>query len=105
MSTDFSKSTFIGVDTAAMYPSDVMPFNCEFMQCNVLDGIQFTDNTFDFVHMQLMTFTFIDNEWFEKVINEMMRVLKPGGTIEMMAITIHKSNQGSITKVLYDSCK
>ncbi|GES82915.1 S-adenosyl-L-methionine-dependent methyltransferase [Rhizophagus clarus] len=100
MSTDFPRSTFVGVDIATMYPSDVMPLNCEFMQCNVLDGIQFADNTFDFVHMRLMTFAFIDNEWFEKVINELIRVLKSGGMVEIMVINKNKSNQGPVTKQL-----
>ncbi|RIA90528.1 S-adenosyl-L-methionine-dependent methyltransferase [Glomus cerebriforme] len=103
MSTDFPRSTFMGVDITTMYPSDVMPLNCEFMQCNVLDGIQFADNTFDFVHMRLMIFAFIANEWFEKVINELMRVLKPGGMIEIMVINEYKSNQGPITKHLYNA--
>ncbi|CAB4374685.1 unnamed protein product [Rhizophagus irregularis] len=99
MSTDFPRSTFVGVDIATMYPSDVMPLNCEFMQCNVLDGIQFADNTFDFVHTRLMTFAFIDNEWFEKVINELIRVLKTGGTLEIMVIDEYKT-QGPVTAQL-----
>jgi ubiquinone/menaquinone biosynthesis C-methylase UbiE len=105
MSTDFPRSTFVGVDIATMYPSDVMPLNCEFMQGNIFDGIQFSDNTFDFVHMRLMTFAFINNEWFEKVINELIRVLKSGGTIEIMVINEYKSNQGPVTKQLCNACK
>lgn len=105
MSTDFPRSTFVGVDIATMYPSDVMPLNCEFMQCNILDGIQFADNTFDFVHMRLMIFAFIDNEWFEKVINELIRVLKAGGTIEIMVIDEYKTSQGPVTARLCNACK
>lgn len=50
---------------------------------NVLEGLPYPDNTFDFVHMRLFVFGLREIEW-PKAIKEVLRVTKPGGFIQFI---------------------
>lgn len=52
-----------------------------FKQGNVLEGLPFPDNTFDFVHMRLLLFAVPAEHW-PRVLRELLRVTRPGGWIE-----------------------
>ncbi|CAG8475987.1 18193_t:CDS:2 [Gigaspora margarita] len=50
MAAQYPSSTFLGLDKLDLFPSSDKRFpNTGFIQANVLDGIPFPDNTFDFV--------------------------------------------------------
>ncbi|CAG8570426.1 20526_t:CDS:2 [Gigaspora margarita] len=72
-SCDFVRSEFYGIDIAPMFPSMIKPRNAHFIQANILDGLPFEDNYFDFVHLE---------NWITQVIPECIRVCKPNGWIE-----------------------
>ncbi|OAD69066.1 hypothetical protein PHYBLDRAFT_150063 [Phycomyces blakesleeanus NRRL 1555(-)] len=72
-----------GIDIADIFPAIIRPKNADFKLVNVLDGLPFPDATFDFVHMRLLIVAFRINEW-DKVIDEIYRVLKPGGLIQLV---------------------
>ncbi|KAG1176646.1 hypothetical protein G6F70_003379 [Rhizopus microsporus] len=53
--------------------------NCTYYGCDIAD----TDNAFDFVHMRLFIAALREDEW-PAAINEVLRVAKPGGMIQLM---------------------
>lgn len=62
---------------------DRRPNNYVYVQGNVLDGLPFPDATFDFVHQRLLVAAIPEDRW-QGVVNELFRVTKPGGWIELL---------------------
>lgn len=56
-----------------------MGLDINFIQGNVLDGLPFKDNYFDIVYSNSMLEFFKPGEEVDKVLNEMWRILTPGG--------------------------
>ncbi|KAI9249983.1 S-adenosyl-L-methionine-dependent methyltransferase [Sporodiniella umbellata] len=83
MAVDYPEHNFKGVDLSDMFPTTIRPENAEFELVNVLGGLPFEDNTFDFVNMRFMMTAFSTSEW-PIIINEIHRVLKTGGMVELM---------------------
>ncbi|CAG8492018.1 12110_t:CDS:2 [Cetraspora pellucida] len=81
-SCDFVRSEFYGIDIAPMFPSMIKPRNAHFIQANILDGLPFDDNYFDFVHLGFLSACFSEENWTTQVIPECIRVCKPNGWIE-----------------------
>lgn len=68
--------------------------NLDFYQMNVLDAkLPFQDNQFDFVKQQLVTASFTVADW-KRVIEELVRVTKPGGFIQLVEIDYNTFNLG-----------
>jgi ubiquinone/menaquinone biosynthesis C-methylase UbiE len=49
---EYPKSTIVGVDMTGVFPRDIKPTNCQFYQCDVLQGLPFPEATFDYVFMR-----------------------------------------------------
>ncbi|CAG8676062.1 14113_t:CDS:2, partial [Dentiscutata heterogama] len=73
---------FVGLDISPLQPTQIKPKNFKFVKANVLEGLPFEDNTFDFVFQRYM-FTGCTKEKWPYLINEFVRVLKPGGFLEL----------------------
>ncbi|KAG9294860.1 hypothetical protein G9A89_008552 [Geosiphon pyriformis] len=97
---EYENATFTGIDVASVYPQDIKPPNTEFCRVNILDGLPFPDNTFDFVHCRDMMFVFTMRDWEEQVIPELIRVTKSGGWLEIMEGDIMWYNEGIITTTI-----
>ncbi|KAI9273884.1 hypothetical protein EDC94DRAFT_111997 [Helicostylum pulchrum] len=68
--------------------------NLDFYQMNVLDAkLPFQDNQFDFVKQQLVTASFTVADW-KRVMEELVRVTKPGGFIQLVEIDYNSFNLG-----------
>ena len=85
MATAFPKATFIGIDKDEFFPHDIKPKNCHFRQYTILeDGtLPFPDNSFDFIYQRDFNWALTTDMW-TRLINEYMRILKPGGWIELV---------------------
>src|ERR1051325_9432918 len=105
MAESYPKSTFTGVDFAPIFPQEKKPENAKFLQANILDGLPFLDDTFDFVHMRLLVTAFSSREWEEKVIPELARITRQGGWVEFMESDIQYYNEGPTTQRLTEACK
>ncbi|CAB4444700.1 unnamed protein product [Rhizophagus irregularis] len=97
MASEYPNAHFTGVDIARLYPLEIKPENVSFAQANVLVGLPFPDDTFDFIHMSFMLFAFTLKNW-EIAINELIRVCKPGGYVELMEKDIFWFNEGPFCK-------
>lgn len=82
----YPQSTFHGVDAYPVFPSEVKPANCHFYLANVADHLPFPDNYFDFIHQRLLLFGLTRNDW-RRTIQELLRVLKPGGWLEIIEVS------------------
>lgn len=68
------------VETGA---SGARPDNFAFIQGNMLEGLPFADNSFDFTHQRLVTVALPTNQWARQI-QELLRVTRPGGWIELV---------------------
>ncbi|CAJ0748883.1 22925_t:CDS:2 [Entrophospora sp. SA101] len=84
MSVDFPKSRFYGIDINHLFPECVKPPNSEFIQSNIQDGLPFEEEVFDFVFIRDTMLSLESKEWENVVLNEAIRVTKPGGYIEIV---------------------
>ncbi|CAG8681466.1 20920_t:CDS:2 [Dentiscutata erythropus] len=98
-STTYQKSTFTGIDISQIFPTGIKPPNLTFHTANVLKGLPFPDNHFDFVYMRNLIIAFTEDEW-NTVIGELIRVLKPGGWIELMEGNMEFEGEGACAQVL-----
>jgi len=83
MGTEYPQSKFVGIDIMPYYPSTIKPKNVTFQGINILEGLPFEDNTFDYVYMRFMMVA-LSHKDRETVIKEIIRVCKPNGWIELM---------------------
>ncbi|RIB25447.1 S-adenosyl-L-methionine-dependent methyltransferase [Gigaspora rosea] len=72
----------VGLDISPHQPTQIKPSNFTFVKANILEGLPFEDNTFDFVFQRYLVSAYSKDKW-PYVINELVRVLKPGGFLEL----------------------
>ncbi|CAG8527384.1 14241_t:CDS:2 [Funneliformis mosseae] len=104
----FPEAQFVGIDFIPTYPSEIKPPNVSFEKHDILEGIPYKDNTFDYVHMRFMMFAFTPENW-RTVIEELIRVCKPNGWIELMEedLEIHGAGQktSQLSKAIVEEMK
>ncbi|KAF0504391.1 S-adenosyl-L-methionine-dependent methyltransferase [Gigaspora margarita] len=101
MATTYPMVDIIGIDISQQPPTHIKPDNFTFIKANALKGLPFKDNTFDYVFQRNLLGAFTEQNW-SQVINELVRVLKPGGFIELMEHSM-LYNMGPATKRLCDA--
>lgn len=78
VATEYPEIDCIGIDMCDVFPKQIRPPNVRFEIANVLDGLPYPDNTFDFVSVRIMLVSLEAHQW-PMLWKEVMRVLKPGG--------------------------
>lgn len=96
MADKYRDSTFTGIDIVANFPQMIKPENTNFFTGEV-KRLPFEDNTFDFVYMRFMMFAITMDDWPE-AIDELVRVCKPDGWIEIMERDILWYNETEIVR-------
>ncbi|CAG8444067.1 7321_t:CDS:2 [Scutellospora calospora] len=92
MSSDFKTSNFIGIEMLPMFP-DQKPNNVKFiLHEDFTSCFPFKDDTFDFIHMRFCWSYFTFDQWRTIVLKEFIRLLKPGGWLEIADISIDGEN-------------
>ncbi|CAG8566107.1 2585_t:CDS:2 [Ambispora gerdemannii] len=98
MASDYKNSTFFGIDVLPIFPTE-RPFNALFKIGNILHGLKFPDGSFDFVHMSSMGLWLTQEQYETVVVPELVRLVKPGGWVEIMEPELEIYNAGpQITK-------
>ncbi|CAG8606382.1 3488_t:CDS:2 [Acaulospora colombiana] len=101
--SDFPRCHITGIDSNPdLFPYQP-PRNVKFHCAN--DYIQalstFKDNSFDYLHMRFCWSHFTRDQWRNVVLSELMRVIKPGGWLEIVDFSVDAQNKGPIaTKYL-----
>jgi len=88
MATSYPHVEIIGIDISPIQPLQVKPENFTFIQANFFERLPFADDTFDFVFQRLMVGAITKDKW-PFVINELTRVLKPGGYLEVIFLGLY----------------
>ncbi|CAG8621116.1 11486_t:CDS:2 [Dentiscutata heterogama] len=103
---DFPNSTFVGIDIQSNgFPSvNERPQNTGFLEHNLLRGIPFPDETFDYVHMSSMWMALTKQQYIN-AIHELVRVTKYNGWIEIYEPNLDLKNLGSSMKAVQDAYK
>lgn len=63
---------------------------------NILKGLSYPDNEFDYVHMRMMIYYFSPEE-LSQLLTEISRVLKPGGYYEIVDTSYTIRHAGPIS--------
>ena len=88
MATTYPNAKFTSIDISPIQPSQIKPENFTFFQANLLDGLPFPDDSFDFVFQCLLVASISKDKWLA-IINELTRILKPGGYLEVKIIGVY----------------
>lgn len=83
MAHEFPNAEVHGVDISAIFPATIKPSNCHFQLCNILDGLPFPDNHFDFIYQRLLVYA-LSPAQRRQVNAELLRVLKPEGYLQLV---------------------
>jgi len=89
----------VGLDLVAGKPDP--PPNYRFVRANLLQGMPFVDGRFDFVHQRFLVSGIPVVAW-QGVIEELVRVTRPGGWIELVEGTAWVEPAGSATSRLFE---
>ncbi|CAJ0643473.1 2770_t:CDS:2 [Entrophospora sp. SA101] len=100
LSSDYQSSNFIGIDHLKLFP-DSKPNNVEFMTHKCYSSLPFEDDTFDFVHFRFRTICYTIERWENFVIKELVRILKPGGYLEIYDAEINCNNMSPLHSEFY----
>ncbi|KAI8335777.1 S-adenosyl-L-methionine-dependent methyltransferase [Chlamydoabsidia padenii] len=100
MAEDYPLIEFFGIDMSPVFPQGVKPSNVTFALANMTESLPYPDHHFDYIHQRLLLFGLTAPQW-DLAIQELLRVLKPGGWIEFVEVDIDVIGDGE--GPLYDS--
>ncbi|RUS21692.1 S-adenosyl-L-methionine-dependent methyltransferase [Endogone sp. FLAS-F59071] len=100
MAMDFPNAIFEGIDAVDNFPKEIKPSNTNFLQGNVALGLPYPDATFDFVFQRTMAMSFTKEQW-ATVMKEILRVLKPGGWIQLVECDVVPHSTGTATSEFF----
>ncbi|KAG1229613.1 hypothetical protein G6F68_006529 [Rhizopus microsporus] len=83
MVQEYPNCTYHGCDIDDITNKNISVKQLTFTKGNVIEGLPYEDNTFDFVHMRFFVAALREeNEW-PTALGEVIRVTKPGGMIQV----------------------
>jgi Methylase involved in ubiquinone/menaquinone biosynthesis len=99
MAQEFPNAHIDGVDIEPPASHIQLPSNCLFTQCDVLKGLPFQDGSFQYVHQRLLVGGVPTYQW-PFLTQELIRVLYPGGWLELLESGNIFHNAGPATEQL-----
>ena len=85
LARQFPQAEVIGFDLEPAKTSSSPPANYRFVQGDLLQGLPFDNNSFDFVHQRLL-FLAIPLSGWPGAVQELARVTAPGGWVELLEL-------------------
>jgi ubiquinone/menaquinone biosynthesis C-methylase UbiE len=79
----FPHALVVGVDVSLQSLPQPVPPTCVFVRANVLEGLPFPDGQFTYTHQRLLVAAIPARSW-PGVVQELVRVTRPGGWIELV---------------------
>ncbi|CAG8448789.1 2905_t:CDS:2 [Ambispora leptoticha] len=100
---DYPNSRFIGIDIQSDLAWKKKQTNVKFREFDFANnGLPYKNDYFDYVHGRFLGTQFTESEYCKKVIEESIRVTKPGGIIELFESEFRWVNEGPALKKLLD---
>ncbi|KAI8640016.1 S-adenosyl-L-methionine-dependent methyltransferase [Parasitella parasitica] len=94
----YPNSEFVGIDMADVFIIEDIPSNVKFQILNAGTGLDyFRDESFDFVFQRFLVMA-LPTEQYIRSVEEMKRLLKPGGAIEILELVNEYTNAGPAFK-------
>ncbi|RIB15250.1 S-adenosyl-L-methionine-dependent methyltransferase [Gigaspora rosea] len=100
MAKNYTLSHFTGIDIKT--PKEVNLSNVSFVQADVLEGLQYSDCSFDYIHIRDLLWYITTKDARNKLFPDLSRILKPGGWIESLEYGPEIMNTGPNTQLLFD---
>jgi SAM-dependent methyltransferase len=97
----FPQAHITSVDISASSLEYTSSSSCTFCLADVLKGLPFPDQQFDYVHQRLLVAAIPATHW-PAVIRELIRVTRPGGWVELLEIGVTIQHAGPETTRLLD---
>jgi SAM-dependent methyltransferase len=95
MALEFPQADHVGLDlTPPASEATAFPSNCRFQTSSVLAELPFEDGSFDFVHQRFMMLAIPHADW-PGLVNELARVTRRRGWIELAEVTLPYQRVGS----------
>ncbi|KAF7726204.1 hypothetical protein EC973_009002 [Apophysomyces ossiformis] len=108
MASYFGQAQVLGIDIRPPPEQQSGPKNLRFVEANIMETWPMADNAVDFIFQRNMG-QVIQKEMWPKVLQEMFRVLKPGGYIELVESDLWHHNAGPVQQAfdafLQEQCK
>ncbi|RHZ83326.1 hypothetical protein Glove_97g95 [Diversispora epigaea] len=104
MASDYPNTQFTGLDISPIQPSEIKPQNANFIKANLLNKLPFENDTFDYIFQRFLFLALPKDRWPD-VINELTRVLKPGGYLELVEINPTAFQLGPVTSQLFNAAE
>uniref|UniRef100_UPI0035E3FEE8 class I SAM-dependent methyltransferase n=1 Tax=Thermogemmatispora sp. TaxID=1968838 RepID=UPI0035E3FEE8 len=101
MQARFPHALIVGVDVSLQSLPQPVPPTCVFVQANVLEGLPFPSGQFCYTHQRLLVAAIPARAW-PTVIQELVRVTRPGGWIELLELSDVIQPAGPATRRLLD---
>jgi SAM-dependent methyltransferase len=98
---EFQEASVFGFDIAPGKPEE--PENYRLVRGNVLHGLPFVDDSFDFVHQRLMMAAVPLAAW-PRTVGQLVRVTRPGGLVELVELGDRTEPKGPATERLWALC-
>ncbi|GCE15859.1 class I SAM-dependent methyltransferase [Tengunoibacter tsumagoiensis] len=83
LAQEFPNAHVTGVDLEVSTISASSLLNCHYVSANVVQGLPFPDQQFDFVHQRLLVAALPAKDW-PRAVSELVRVTKKGGWVELV---------------------
>lgn len=99
MAQQFPQAHVVGVDVTFTSLPRFLPNTCVFSQADVLHGLPFPDQQFDFTHQRLLVFAIPAPCW-PAVVQELVRVTRSQGWVELLEAGTMVHNAGPATERL-----
>jgi ubiquinone/menaquinone biosynthesis C-methylase UbiE len=96
MAMTYPQATVVGFDLVSplsLPRSPQFPDTCRFVQGNVLEGLPFAPQSFEYVHQRLLVFALPAERWLSEV-QELVKVTVPGGWVELVEVDIAFEQMG-----------
>lgn len=96
---EFPEALILGLDVELGKAG--WPANYRFVRANVLDGLPFADESFDFVHQRWMRVSIPLADW-QTVVGDLVRVTRAGGFVELAEFRHVLEPAGPATRRLFE---
>jgi len=97
----FTKCSLVGLDILCNFPQLIHPPNCTFRQSDLVYGLPFRRDYFDFVHQRGLGKCISKKNW-PGVLNEIFRVLDLDGYVELHEIDLFLYDAGENGSIVND---
>lgn len=94
---EFPEAKITGIDIESHLPDMPLPPNFQFIQGNILAGLPFPDNAFDYTHQRLLVGAIPAQQW-PLALQELTRVTRPQGWVEVLESGMIYLNAGPATR-------